>query len=624
MFKILDGRDKFYQWDLHRQLIVNDNGITQVHFCNRTDDCSLVCEVYEEEGLRVVDVPNILLQTDWRINVYAYDGDYTKHSACFEVVKRTKPADYVYTETDVITVENIVAEQLKPVETQLATTLKSVENMVAGMENTANRVTTINASADNEHYPTAKAVYDAISNISINVTQEVEEVLELSRGSANSDSGDTYGDFIPYEKNPRNNRLYHKTFISAATKLIVSSGYEVLLYVFTEPVASSNKCIGRLNTAGEISKTGSALYQSGTIDMEPYAEYYCRAQVRKIGDGAITDAEAAEPIVTVVSVKSVNSGVDGGGVKVDANKLVCVGSPARYVPDIIDSKTIDSMKTTQLYEEWDALVTAYPNWIVRQEDIGADAAGNPIRHYTVRFVSPVVTKSSDNDGNQHNIWDEKCDYHRILINTGTHGDEKTASYGTYLFIKELLESWDEWAAFIKANCILEIIPLLTPYGFDNNKRENADGINVNRDFVDLTTPEAQALDAFIRGYNGTLKAIIDVHNTTHGFSYLTTSSALENFDVYRTASAKLASTLNPLLSTLHNNNAEYYPYLWMVDNNNTSSIGVFSQYINMNGHLGCTIEVPRKIGQYSISNDMKCCSITKAILGNLIQSFCVL
>ena len=93
----------FYQWDIDRKLIIEDNSINQVHFCNRTDSCSLVCEVYEENGQRLVNVPNVLLQNDWRINVYGYDKNYTKHSAVFDVVKRTKPADYVYTETEVKT-----------------------------------------------------------------------------------------------------------------------------------------------------------------------------------------------------------------------------------------------------------------------------------------------------------------------------------------------------------------------------------------------------------------------------------------------------------------------------------------------------------------------------------------
>lgn len=108
MFSIYDGRQKFYQWDLDRKLIVDDNTINEVHFCNRTDECSLVCEVYDLDGKRVVNVPNVLLQTDWRINVYGYDKNYTKHNEVFEVVRRSKPADYIYTETEIKNYDELV------------------------------------------------------------------------------------------------------------------------------------------------------------------------------------------------------------------------------------------------------------------------------------------------------------------------------------------------------------------------------------------------------------------------------------------------------------------------------------------------------------------------------------
>ena len=105
MFKIYDGRDYFYQWDINRKLIVNDESIKQVHFCNRTGDCSLVCETYKEDNMLVVDVPNILLQQDWRVRAYAYDGNATLHEALYDVKKRTKPDNYVYTETEILKYE---------------------------------------------------------------------------------------------------------------------------------------------------------------------------------------------------------------------------------------------------------------------------------------------------------------------------------------------------------------------------------------------------------------------------------------------------------------------------------------------------------------------------------------
>lgn len=107
MFKIYDGRQAFYQWDLNQRVIVEDKTITQVHFCNRTDDCALICKTYEHDGLLVADVPNILLQDNWRIHVYAYDGNATKHEQRFDVTPRSKPDTYVYTETEVLNYETI-------------------------------------------------------------------------------------------------------------------------------------------------------------------------------------------------------------------------------------------------------------------------------------------------------------------------------------------------------------------------------------------------------------------------------------------------------------------------------------------------------------------------------------
>lgn len=110
MFKIYDGRKYFYQWDINQRLIVDDSSITEVHFCNRTGECSLVCEVYKENGLNLVNVPNILFHNYFDIYVYAYDGNCTKHSKRFGVMSRSKPADYVYTETEVKSWEELAAK----------------------------------------------------------------------------------------------------------------------------------------------------------------------------------------------------------------------------------------------------------------------------------------------------------------------------------------------------------------------------------------------------------------------------------------------------------------------------------------------------------------------------------
>lgn len=97
MFRIADGREHFYAWDLDRQIVVDDPSITEVHFCNRTEDVSLVVEVVD--GL--ANVPNILLQSSFDMRVFAYDGKATRYDAVFKVKAKTKPSDYVYTETEI-------------------------------------------------------------------------------------------------------------------------------------------------------------------------------------------------------------------------------------------------------------------------------------------------------------------------------------------------------------------------------------------------------------------------------------------------------------------------------------------------------------------------------------------
>lgn len=117
MIKIYDGRENFYQWDLNRKLTVLDPEVTEVHFCNGTDSCSLVVEVKEmtvtaggkETKVRVVDVPNILLQSALDIRVYACHDECTSFEETFKVKGRTKPEDYVYTETEILRYEELEA-----------------------------------------------------------------------------------------------------------------------------------------------------------------------------------------------------------------------------------------------------------------------------------------------------------------------------------------------------------------------------------------------------------------------------------------------------------------------------------------------------------------------------------
>lgn len=95
MFKIYDGRTSFWQWDTKQKLIVLDESVTEVHFSNRDMNHSITRNVYELEGKRVCNVPDIILQLPRNLVAYAYADGKTVKSVKFAVIKRPIPDDYV-------------------------------------------------------------------------------------------------------------------------------------------------------------------------------------------------------------------------------------------------------------------------------------------------------------------------------------------------------------------------------------------------------------------------------------------------------------------------------------------------------------------------------------------------
>lgn len=105
MFKIYGDRPELWQWDLGQKIIVEDANVSEVHFYDGINSLALVCEVYDLDGLRIANIPNVVLQDNCDMNIFAFvkdnDGGYTKHREIIKVNKRSRPADYIYTETEV-------------------------------------------------------------------------------------------------------------------------------------------------------------------------------------------------------------------------------------------------------------------------------------------------------------------------------------------------------------------------------------------------------------------------------------------------------------------------------------------------------------------------------------------
>jgi len=73
--------------------------------------------------------------------------------------------------------------------------------------------------------------------------------------------------------------------------------------------------------------------------------------------------------------------------------------------------------------------------------------------------------------------------HRVYLSTGIHGDEPAGPLAMLQLVEE-----DQWPL----GAALWICPCLNPAGFALNRRENAQGVDLNRDYRHLNSEEVRA------------------------------------------------------------------------------------------------------------------------------------
>ena len=196
-----------------------------------------------------------------------------------------------------------------------------------------------------------------------------------------------------------------------------------------------------------------------------------------------------------------------------------VGSPIAYIEKDLDTDGLSIFQTVEsLYDAFDDLAEQFPDWLVREADIGKDASGlYDMRHYTLRMQHPAI--HTDRAATTDNLWNDSLyKYNRILINMSVHSNETYATLGGYLAIKEILESNDSWATFIKSNFVIDIVPCNNPWGLDNGKvNVNCNNVNLNRDYrnEEDAQQETKNMKALIQELipKG-LVAVIDLHNAS--------------------------------------------------------------------------------------------------------------
>ena len=131
MISVIDG--ELYQYDTGREVKVTSKRnytIEEVHFCNEDSDVALICNATYEDSVATASIPNILLQSNKDLTVYAVvTVDGTKRTvdrSSFQVHERKRPDDYVYTETEVLNYRTLESK-VKQLEEQVAQLLAKQE-----------------------------------------------------------------------------------------------------------------------------------------------------------------------------------------------------------------------------------------------------------------------------------------------------------------------------------------------------------------------------------------------------------------------------------------------------------------------------------------------------------------
>lgn len=131
--KLADGRGELYQWDTGRKVVIDDETIKQVHYQNRFYGRTIDVDVSNGTAI----IPDQLLQSFAPLIVFAWAGSaedgYTKIEKTFEVHKRNKPADYVFTPIDQKTLDDLQAQ----IGDLSGLTTEQKENLVAAINEAA-------------------------------------------------------------------------------------------------------------------------------------------------------------------------------------------------------------------------------------------------------------------------------------------------------------------------------------------------------------------------------------------------------------------------------------------------------------------------------------------------------
>lgn len=144
-----------------------------------------------------------------------------------------------------------------------------------------------------------------------------------------------------------------------------------------------------------------------------------------------------------------------------------------------DSITGGNIATfAEIYTKFDALVTAYPDYIAKTKIGEANNDANlPIYKYVFKPKRPHYEES------------RSTRVANILLIGGEHGEQIGATC-VYNVMEQICNNWQSNPLLeaLRFNPIFTVIPVLNVWGYDNGSRVNANQVNLNRNYGTGWTP----------------------------------------------------------------------------------------------------------------------------------------
>ena len=262
--------------------------------------------------------------------------------------------------------------------------------------------------------------------------------------------------------------------------------------------------------------------------------------------------------------------------------------------DVVLRSTIDD-----IYNRIDTLMNNYPEYITKNL-LGYGTSTDGEEDNTLPIYEYVV--NTDEPNGSRKLYNAPT----ILLQSGTHGDEKSTVYAIVMFLEELFNSEHDVVVNIKSTFNFKIIPILNPYGFNNNTRVNARGVNINRNLgygwdkisgTDKgTAPYSEQESGVIRDWlqtNNNAILYIDYHNMLDLSPYISYINT-PNVDIQKLYSNFIRQTTVKWRKAYRSNLYKGSVYGFV---NNDKIPCTFNEAYYLAGiKYSCTLEIARQFG----------------------------